>query len=45
MRNVLTHMYLEMDYAVVAVAVSKALGDFSDFRRDVSRWLQGQNDH
>lgn len=39
MRDVLVHMYLDVDYEVVAQAAPMALEDFTEFRRAVSTRL------
>ena len=43
-RNVLVHLYLEVDLQRVYRYLQENLGDFEDFARHVSEWLAGQAD-
>lgn len=40
LRNVLVHEYVDTDLAIVADAVGRAVVDYRDYVRGVSRWLQ-----
>ncbi|MDL5157649.1 type VII toxin-antitoxin system HepT family RNase toxin [Actinomycetospora termitidis] len=39
MRNILVHMYLEVDHDIVAAAVPLAVEQYRDYVRQVARWF------
>ncbi|MDY7102457.1 MAG: DUF86 domain-containing protein [Actinomycetota bacterium] len=39
LRNILVHQYLDIDLGIVASAVSEAIDDYSEYVRQVARWL------
>ena len=40
MRNVLVHNYLDIDYQQVATAIPLAIEQYSEYVRQVPRWLR-----
>ena len=42
MRNVLVHAYLEVDHAIVASSVPRAVADYTEYASAVARWFTSE---